>query len=121
MKKVLLVLVIVSLACGINAQKVLNGLVLNPNNKPVQGVEISIKGSDIKAFTDENGQYNISIPENNKEVVFSKAGFATQSIELTSSARIDLTIHFGDIDYLSFEDLIAYQDYYLANNKKSDM
>ena len=119
MKKIILLIAVVSTMVAANAQQVVNGTILNQNNKPVAGVEISIKNSVTKVSSDNNGNYTIEVPANSKVLTFSKSGFDTQDVEIKLANKVDVKLKYGDIDYLSLEDLIVYQDFYYSNNKKS--
>ena len=70
---------------------VVSGRVLStPDNQPVPGVNVSVKGKAQGTITGADGQYSLEI-ESNGTLVFSFIGYVTQEIPVNGRTRIDVT------------------------------
>lgn len=58
----------------------ISGVVIDENNKPMNGVTISINGSTTMTSTDVNGHYEILVPGDSVILLFSYIGYAQQEI-----------------------------------------
>src|SRR6185436_3798737 len=64
-KKLLLVLLFICIACSVWAQRVITGKVTDArDNTPLVGVNITVKGSKTGTTTDQDGNYRISAQAN---------------------------------------------------------
>lgn len=55
-----------------------SGTVKDAQGKPIPGVSVKIKGTNVGTSTDEKGNYRISLPVGNEILVFSSVGFTAQ-------------------------------------------
>ncbi|MDQ8006216.1 MAG: TonB-dependent receptor [Pedobacter sp.] len=70
----------------------LTGKVLDQNNQPLPGVNVQVKGSGTLTSTDQNGNYSITVPDENAVLVFSYIGFDTREIKVGKQTKIDVTL-----------------------------
>ncbi|MDQ2753774.1 MAG: SusC/RagA family TonB-linked outer membrane protein, partial [Bacteroidota bacterium] len=67
----------------------IKGTVTDETNKGLQGVSVMIKGTTRGTVTDENGAFQIEIPDNaNKVLVFSYVGMESQEINVSAKTNI---------------------------------
>ena len=106
MKKTLLLLVLVMItglqAVMAQATKTLKGVVLDEKNAPLDGAQVSAKGGDAATFTDENGNFELTVPESvttllveffgNEKEVAAGDGSAPISVSINTSKQIDAVI-----------------------------
>ena len=70
----------------------ITGKVTDSKNQALIGVSVSIKGTSKGAATDENGNYRISVDDENSILVFSYLGFKTIEKSVGSSSVINVTM-----------------------------
>src|SRR5690606_26444507 len=69
------------------------GKVVDKNGQTLAGVNINVKGTDIRTSTDQNGSYTLRIPsEGNATLVFSSVGFMRQEIAVNQQKTLDVTL-----------------------------
>lgn len=70
-----------------------SGKVTDDNGKPLQGVSVMVKGTNVGTNTDENGIFNIDVPDNSSHVlVFSFVGMETQELNVRGKRSIQLAM-----------------------------
>jgi hypothetical protein len=63
----------------------LSGRVTNANKEPMEGVSVTVKGTQTGTTTNADGRFQLSVPSaNNVELVFSFVGYATQTAKAVS-------------------------------------
>jgi TonB-linked SusC/RagA family outer membrane protein len=67
------------------------GRVVDENNLPVPGASVKLKGTTRVVSTTNNGEFNISVPENGT-LVFSYIGYQTQEIPVNSRESIQVNL-----------------------------
>jgi len=71
----------------------ISGKVVDKNGQTLAGVNINVKGTDIRTSTDQNGSYTLRIPsETNATLVFSSVGFMRQEIAINQQKTLDVTL-----------------------------
>ncbi|MNX44973.1 Colicin I receptor precursor [compost metagenome] len=107
MKKSLLIILILT-ANMVFAQRIVTGVVTTKTNDPVEGVKVSVKNTNLKAFTDARGNYSIEVPATNGILEFTKENFEIQVIEISAeTVNLDITlIAATDLFELSLEELM---------------
>ncbi|PYF71507.1 TonB-linked SusC/RagA family outer membrane protein [Pedobacter nutrimenti] len=70
----------------------LKGKVTDEKNGPLPGVSVKIKGTNIGAMTDPNGNYALKIPDGNGILVFSFIGFEAQEIPVQNRSTINVVL-----------------------------
>lgn len=82
----------------LNAQHtVIKGTVVTPHGIPVENARVSVKETEFLSFTDETGQFTISVPPKMKTLIFSKQGYENKEIIITYH---DLTIVMEEVKAL---------------------
>ena len=70
----------------------LSGKVTNPNEHPLPGANVIVKGTAIGSVTGVHRDYVIRIPGDAKVLVVSCMGYVTQEIPIAGRAVIDITM-----------------------------
>ena len=73
-----------------NSQKI-KGTVVDIQGEPLIGVNVLVKGTTIGVITDFDGNFELNVPENKKDISISYIGYKTQEIHLTNKTK-DLKI-----------------------------
>ena len=94
MKTKKLALIITLILCGqyVFAQRVITGVITDKNQNPLEGVEISDVKNDIKTISGPLGNFSITLPDNSRELHFSKAGYKVEILAIENS-NINLTMN----------------------------
>jgi len=74
------------------AQTRVSGSVADTNGEPLIGASVAIKGKLVGTVTDINGNYSISIKNNDAVLVFSFIGYTTQEIEVGNQQKINVQL-----------------------------
>jgi CarboxypepD_reg-like domain len=73
-----------------------SGTVTDANGGGLPGVSVLVKGTITGTVTDDNGKFNISVPDGNAVLVFSSVGFTTQEIAVGGKSTIDVILTEGE-------------------------
>ena len=69
------------------------GTVVDTDNEPLPGVNVTVRGKIVGTSTDSDGNFQLTINQDPPlTLVFSIVGFQTQEVEITSNTRTDLRI-----------------------------
>ncbi|MEN6454975.1 MAG: SusC/RagA family TonB-linked outer membrane protein [Prolixibacteraceae bacterium] len=80
------------------AQRRVSGTVTDRDtNEPLTGATILITGTSHGTITNSEGAYNIEIPKDTKELIFSFVGYTTQTIEVDNRAVVDVSMKAGEL------------------------
>jgi len=71
----------------------ITGTVLDQTGEAVIGANVVVKGTNIGAVTDVDGNYSIQVPNENVTLQFSYLGFKTQEIHVGNKKKIDVTLN----------------------------
>ncbi|MDR0232396.1 MAG: TonB-dependent receptor [Dysgonamonadaceae bacterium] len=74
------------------AQKTVSGTIIDETNMPLIGVTVMIKGTTTGTISDIDGNYSISVPNNNAILQYSFIGYITQSITVGNQSVINITM-----------------------------
>jgi TonB-linked SusC/RagA family outer membrane protein len=72
--------------------KQVTGIISDATGEPLAGVNISVKGTTTGVITDANGQYAVTVPNDNAILTFSFVGFATREVMVGERTVIDLSL-----------------------------
>jgi TonB-linked SusC/RagA family outer membrane protein len=72
------------------AQRTVSGKVTDENGEGLPGVNVVIKGTATGVTTDLDGNYQISVPDDNAILVFTSVGMATQEVSVGARSVLDL-------------------------------
>ncbi|MFN7118254.1 MAG: SusC/RagA family TonB-linked outer membrane protein [Saprospiraceae bacterium] len=91
-KGMVLLMLLFFLASGtLLAQRTVSGTVSDPAG-PLPGVNVLVKGTTTGTATDENGQFQLTIPSDNSILVFSATGFRTVEVAVGAQTTIDVNM-----------------------------
>ena len=71
---------------------IIKGVVSDNTGNPLPGVSIQIKGTTKGTTTDFNGEYSITVDDENAILVFSYIGFKDKELVVQNSKKIDVTL-----------------------------
>ena len=74
------------------AQTQISGKVKDIGNEPIPGVSVRLKGTTNGTTTDVNGEFKLSIPQNQGILVISSIGFTTIEIPLDNRREYAITL-----------------------------
>ncbi len=69
-----------------------SGRVTTENGEPLPGVNVLVKNTTNGTVTDLDGNYNLTVPDENSILVFSFIGYVAQEIELQGRSQIDVIL-----------------------------
>ena len=78
------------------SQTVIGKVIHQQTKEPMQGVTVNVKGTDRSTVTGADGNFSISVPNNQAVLVFSYVGFASQEIVLKGSGDYTVTMTPGE-------------------------
>lgn len=77
------------------ADRMIRGMIKDAaNNAPLPGVNVILKGTQRGTTTDVNGKYELSIPDQDAQLVISFVGYLSQTIDVGSNSTLDITLRF---------------------------
>ncbi len=93
-KRLLFFLFFVFTTCYSFAQaKTITGKVIHQQtNQPIEGATIALKGSERSTLTGVDGNFSITVPNNQAILLVSYVGFATQELKVNRSGPITVTL-----------------------------
>ncbi|MES1214292.1 MAG: TonB-dependent receptor [Bacteroidota bacterium] len=91
MKKVLLLLLFLSPAIFVFAQRTITGKVTDPNGIPVANASVTVKGSSRGTVSNATGDYSITVDQKARSLVFSHTGMATAEIPIGTGNEINVS------------------------------
>lgn len=78
---------------GLSAQITVNGRVTHtPVNEAVIGATVHVKGTNIGTVTDFDGNYTLTVPDEESVITFSYTGFTTLDIQVGDRRTIDVSL-----------------------------
>jgi Ca-activated chloride channel family protein len=93
MKNYLIIFIAIIGLTGFKAgsQRTISGTVYNAvDKKTIQGVHVLVAGTGVNAYTNAQGRYSITMSGNKARLVFSAAGYQTDTITINNSAKLDI-------------------------------
>ena len=85
----------------------ISGTVEAPEEGPLPGVNVLVKGTTIGTVTDLEGNYRITAPDDESVLVFSSIGYTTQEVPVGSQSTINVSLD-PDVKSLSEVVVIGY-------------
>ena len=97
MKKLNVVLVLVLLlVAGIPAafaqSRTVSGKITDPSGAPVQGANIIVKGTNVGATTNADGNYTINVPSGSNTLVVSYVGHTSQELNIAGRTTVNVSL-----------------------------
>ncbi|WP_310392056.1 TonB-dependent receptor [Hymenobacter sp.] len=91
------------------------GQVVGPDNAPIPGVTVLVKGTTNGTTTDVGGNFSLSLPDATATLVISAIGFVTQEINLEGRTKLSVALQ-TDVKALEEVVVLGY-----TTQKKSDL
>lgn len=93
MKKfVSLIMIFALLSCGDDSQ-LIDGVVVNKDSTPLEGVLVQVMGTDLNSLTNTEGKFRINTRNRGEELIFTHPDYEFQRVEINSQSeyRVELT------------------------------
>ena len=74
------------------AQKTVTGKVNGADSKPLGGASITVKGTSVGTFTDNNGAFSLNVPAGKSTLVVSSIGYEAKEFDITSTSSLDVSL-----------------------------
>lgn len=100
-------------------EREINGDVKDQDGTPLVGVNIIIKGTNTGTTTDNDGNYKITIENENAILVFSYIGYVSEEIAVNGQSVINVTLNEDSLDEIVLTGVRAAQQRALNIKKKS--
>ncbi len=85
------------------SESVVRGVVSDSDGQTLPGVSVVVKNTTLGVTTDENGAYEIVVPEGRDVLIFSFVGMQTREVEIQGRSVIDVTLEYTAIDLEEFQ------------------
>jgi CarboxypepD_reg-like domain len=105
-KQGLLLAVLLCFNALLCAQKTVSGQVVNEKGEPLVGASIVIKDTQLGTLSDENGQYQLTLPKEADTLVYSFVGFA--AIEKPTLNEVKMDVAFSESLCFQEVTIVAY-------------
>lgn len=89
-KATFLLIFMIGIAFQSYGQEVSGVVTESTSGETLPGVNILVKGTDIGAATDENGEYSLNVPSLQDTLIFSFVGYSTEEIPINGRSQIDV-------------------------------
>ena len=109
-----LTFLIMALSLTAFAQTVVKGIIYDSDKLPLIGATLQVAGTNIKAQTDVEGKYQISVPSASSKLIVSFVGFETQTVAVNNQTLLNITL--SSLNNLEAVVVVGY-----ASVKKSDL
>jgi TonB-linked SusC/RagA family outer membrane protein len=63
---------------------------------PLEGVNVTIKGTTTGTLTDKNGKFSLGVPDKNATLTFSFIGYVTHTVQVGNNTTINVTLETQD-------------------------
>jgi TonB-linked SusC/RagA family outer membrane protein len=83
---------LISVISFAQSKTVTGKVVQQQTNEPMQGVTVNVKGTDRSTTTGADGNYSITVPDNQAVLVFTYVGFVSQEIKVSGSDTYAVTM-----------------------------
>ena len=99
-KKLTSVLLFLALSAGVVSAQTskVTGKVIGEDGEPVIGASIIVKGTTVGTVTDFDGNFELEVPANGKQLVISYIGMKSQEVAATSNVNVKLLADTQNLD-----------------------
>lgn len=73
-------------------ERSIKGNVTDSSGNALPNVTVNVKGTKKSAITDQSGQFNISVPNDNAVLEFGSVGYATQNVTVGGQSAVTITL-----------------------------
>lgn len=77
-------------------EKKIQGIVSDMEGTPLIGASVRVKGTRTGAITDENGRFNITIPDGDQILIFSYIGYVSQEVLITNQVNLEIKLELNE-------------------------
>jgi hypothetical protein len=74
-------------------EKKVSGKVTDADGKPIQGVTVKVKNTNISTVTNVTGDYKITVPSSESVINFSHISYVFQEKKIGAESNIDVAWH----------------------------
>jgi TonB-linked SusC/RagA family outer membrane protein len=96
MKKIALLTLTLLSATILFAQRVISGKVTDEKGTPLSGVSVLAKGTTSGVTTNNDGTYQITVPQNSRVLVFTFVNMGTEELSIGNQTEINATLRPSD-------------------------
>lgn len=94
--QIILTFLLLTVSYMVMAQRTISGKVSSAENQPVSGATVTVKGTDKKTMTNNDGDFSINAGDNDILVV-SSIGFDSREVKASEASRIQLSVGVRDL------------------------
>jgi len=87
---IFVIIILASILISFTGSRIITGRVTDEMSQPLAGVSVIIKGSQTGTRTDSNGNYKLTVGENERFLIFSLSGFKTEEVRIDSRNAINV-------------------------------
>ncbi len=91
--KVFVILILAAAMISFTGSRTITGKVTDDQGNPLAGVNISVKGAPTGTISDLKGNYQVTVKEQDKNLIFSYPGYVTVEKAITEKSIINVTMH----------------------------
>ena len=106
-KKLVLALMGLALSLSLSAQTTIRGVVTDEGGEPLMGAGVFVEGTQIGVVTGLDGDYELSVPADAKNLVFSFIGLSDQTVPINGRTQIDVVMK-EDANFLDEVVVVGY-------------
>ena len=107
-KKLFVSLLCLGTALSLSAQNVISGVVTDESGEPLIGAGVFVEGTTIGTVTGIDGDFELSVPTDAANLVFSFLGLADQTVAIDGRSKIDVVLK-ADQTFLDEVVVVGYQ------------
>jgi TonB-linked SusC/RagA family outer membrane protein len=72
--------------------KIIKGRVITEEGQPLQGVSVTLKGSQVGTSTDANGNFSLTVDESATTLVFSYVGYVSREVTIKNQETLSIVL-----------------------------
>ena len=107
-KKLILALLCLGTAWSLSAQTIITGVVTDESGEPLMGAGVFVEGTSIGTVTGLDGDYELNVPADAVNLVFSFLGLADPPVAINGQTKIDVVLK-ADQTFLDEVVVVGYQ------------
>ena len=93
LKKHLILVWVILIAFGAMAQdRSIKGEVLGTDQSPLIGASVMVKGTKMGTLTNDQGQFQLNVPDGSNTLIISYLGYATQEIQINGQTQLNVAM-----------------------------
>ncbi|MCS6917737.1 MAG: SusC/RagA family TonB-linked outer membrane protein [Chitinophagales bacterium] len=84
--------------------RTVSGTVKDPKGEPIVGASVVAKGTTLGTYTDVDGSFSLTVPQNTSALVVRYLGFKTQEVPLSAASQIEIVL---EEDVLRLDEVVV--------------